>query len=183
MPIIVSKLGSNIGALLRNRSYWAVKLRDGTWLSEVDLCPQYRPETPYYDWSLDLVGTGDVARIRELWLFAPPNRLSPLGNTAVLFFRPDEHNTAFQLHVTGYNTSGRVATSQIIGRVIDKATGDCIAHIWDAKNKVMVVNWETNINTFKRWEEEVAKQLKRPLSKVKQTAPPGALAKDVHGLY
>lgn len=183
MPIIVSRLGSRIGAFIHNKSYWAVKLRDGRWLSEIDLYPGLRSDHPYYDWSLDLVGTGDVARIRELWLFAPPNRLSPMGNTATLFFGPFEHHTAFQLHITGYNTFGRVATSQIIGRVTDKATGDCIAHIWDAKNRVMVVNWETNIKTFARWEQAVAEKLHKPLVKVKQTAPPGALSKDVHGLY
>jgi len=116
------------------RSYWAVKLNNGTWISEarthIDL---YKGIERPYDWSNDLVANGDVAKIRELWLLCPPSTTSPLGNTARLDI--SEPYTAFQLKVgtvdSNLTASSRTVQAHIIGKVINKENGDCECYIWD----------------------------------------------------
>src|SRR5690242_11064514 len=79
-----------------DRSYWAVKLKNDQWLSEARLTYD-KGSFRHFDWSNDLVATGDVLKIKELWLLCPPNKFSPLGNTARLVI--EEPGTAFQFKV------------------------------------------------------------------------------------
>lgn len=154
MSLITSALGATIGRLFGDRAYWAAKLQDNRWLCELDT----RNGRPF-DWTLDAVDTGDVLRIRELWLFCPPNAISPLGNTARLPIT--EPGTAFQFKVASLDGfldgMERRIESQIIGRVDDKSTGACTCFIWDAQLKVMSQPWQSNIHRFGSWREGIAK--------------------------
>jgi|SRR5581483_1559422 len=117
-----------------DRSYWACKLTNGRWISEahrkVDL---YHGTERLPDWTGDLVETGLVRDIAELWLLCPAGHVSPTGNTARLPIK--EPGTAFQFKVGTYDTNfgeeGRTLQGHIIGRVTNKETGECECFIWD----------------------------------------------------
>jgi hypothetical protein len=130
MGLVEDLLGAPLMKI--TRSYWAVKLKDETWLSEARMTYK-KGAFRYFDWSNDLVATGDVLNIQELWLFCPPNAYSPLGNTARLVI--EEPGTAFQFKV-GHADSNIASTwktlqGHIIGKVTNKETGACECFIWD----------------------------------------------------
>src|SRR5258708_25522014 len=109
-------------------SYWRVIFDTGRQLSERDLVASQRPA----DWTLDLVTTGDILRVRELHLIYPG------FFTRAAALKIVEPGTAFQfktggLTVEGDGTQSRQIFAQVIGRVDDKQTGDCTCWIWDHK--------------------------------------------------
>jgi hypothetical protein len=169
MGLITSALGSLIGTLIPQRSYWAVKLENGKWLCELDtridsIHPTGRP----YDWTLDLIDTSDIRRVKELWLFCPPTRAHPLGQTAHLEIT--EPGTAFQFKTANVDVMGawqRQRVAQVIGRVNDKLTGDCECFIWDQSLK-QLLPYRSSIYRFGSWQPGIA--------------PIGALSLDVMGL-
>src|SRR6266566_4973317 len=71
------------------RPYWAAKIKDAeddsAWVSEAhwkyDLVNGTKRLT---DWTQDLVANDLTWEIRELWMFCPPNPMSPCGNTVRL---------------------------------------------------------------------------------------------------
>jgi len=156
-------------------SYWAVKLQSGKWCTERDIVVDtthpmgQRP----FDWTLDLVGTGDIRRIVELWLLCPQTRFSPAGSTGRLLI--SERGTPFQFKVK--STSGFSAArlihaqraSQVIGRISDKVTGDCLCFIWDHELEVLSAPWKSNIYQFGTWREGIA--------------PLGTLSQEVLGVH
>ncbi len=156
MGLITSVFGSHIGKFY-TFAYWAAKLRNpDQWLSEVDgrvnfIGAAYRP----YDWTMDLVTTGDILRIAELWMFCPRNQLSPEGNTARIPFSQEESGTAFMFNVARVMMEHRV-DHKIIGKVTDRDSGDCVCFIWDDLYKVMSSPFYTNVNKFASWREGVA---------------------------
>jgi hypothetical protein len=158
MGFVKSVLGSVIGAFLPDKAYWAVKLSNDKWCSEID--QRFEPRNGLirpFDWSLDLVDTGDIANVKELWLFCPPNIHNPLGSTARLPIV--EPNTAFQFKIGNsyaFGADGRELQSQIIGRVVDKETGDCEFFAWDAPLKVMSSPMKNNIYNFTSWRPGIA---------------------------
>src|SRR5438045_1897656 len=94
---VTTALGAIINPFVIHHAVWAVKLSTGKFLSERDMVWDSlqrehgadgifptRPNKRPFDWTLDLVQTGDVRKIRELWLVCPPNPHSPFGNTARL---------------------------------------------------------------------------------------------------
>lgn len=115
-----------------DRSYWAVKLHNDQWLCEARMLYD-KGAFRYFDWSNDLVATGDVLKIKELWLLCPPNKFSPLGNTARLMI--EEPGTAFQFKVgmVDSNIAQSIKSMQghIIGKVTEKETGACECFIYD----------------------------------------------------
>lgn len=124
------------------RSYWAVKLSTGDWLCEarVTTDPLHGRER-HFDWTLDLVATGDVLKIKELWLLCPPSKTSPLGNTARLDI--SEPGTAFQFKIATADSSiaspaTRTLQAHIIGKVTDKLTGACECYIYDPVEDGMI---------------------------------------------
>jgi hypothetical protein len=150
MPIIASHLGSQIGAFFSNRCYWAVKLTNDKWLCELDTIPDLRTGTQReLDWTLDIVGSGDIGRIRELWMFCPKSLTSPLGNTATLRFT--EPRTAFVLKRGSVSMFHRTMDYLIIGKVLDKYTGDCECFIWDDRLRGMSAPYYTNVSNFAAW--------------------------------
>jgi hypothetical protein len=139
MGLIEELLGCSLYKL--DRSYWAVKLDDEKWICETQVSYDWRIGTQRnFDWSNDLVATGDVLRIKELWLFCPPNKYSPVGNTARLII--EEPGTAFQFKV-GHADSNIAVTwktmqGHIIGKVTNKEQGLCECFIWDPIQQGMI---------------------------------------------
>jgi len=150
MPIITSRLGKQIGAFFTNRAYWAVRMDKG-WLTEldehVDIAHGIKRGLQWFD---DLVATGDTQRIKELWLFCPPNQISPQGNSARLTIT--EPGTAFVMvgRQMSLATGERWPTYEIIGAVTDKDTGECDCFIWDFDMRAMFVG-RNNVRNFRAW--------------------------------
>lgn len=130
MGLIEELIGTSL--LQLDRSYWAAKLKNETWVCEARLTHE-NGVFRNFDWSNDLVATSDVLKIKELWLLCPPGRHSPVGNTARLFI--DEPGTAFQFKVgmvdSVISASYRSMQAHIIGKVTNKETGACDCFIWD----------------------------------------------------
>lgn len=151
MSLITSVLGSIVGVFLPDRPYWAVKLSTGKWACELDR----RGDRPF-DWTLDLIDTGDIKKIRELWLFCPPNPANPFGQTARLPIT--EPGTAFQFKVANldaFGGQGRSLASQVIGRVVDKHEQICECFVWDAGLNALGT-YNTTIPNFGSWRPEIA---------------------------
>ncbi len=129
-------------------SYWRVVFDTGRTLSERDQVADPGIGRRPADWTLDLVTTGDILRVRELHLIYPGLFTRP----AVL--RIGEPGTAFEfktggLIVEGDGTQSRQIFAQVIGRVDDKASGDCTCWIWDYK--LGLLQYHSNIGLGDRW--------------------------------
>lgn len=156
--IILSIGKSLIGTILPHRPYWAAKRADGTWLCELDSVydlsrAHYRP----FDWTLDMVSTGDIKRLTELWLFSPPSRQYPFGQSNKLLLTPGE-GSAFQLKVASmeaWGGSGRTLDAMLIGKVTDKESGACECRVWDARLGMMGV-WHSNVYEMGSWAPHIA---------------------------
>lgn len=161
MPIIASRAGSQIGAFLHNRTYWAAKLDtdDGgsKWICELDqIADLRRAEHRDMDWCLEVVAAGDHKRVRELWMFCPPSLTSPLGNTATLRFKlPEERQRAFVLKRGSRSVGYQSMDYLIIGKVTDDLTGECECFIWDNRLRAMSSPYHTNVHNFTAWREGV----------------------------
>lgn len=132
MSIVEELLGKRLFEI--DQSYWAVKLRNGTWLCESRIHIDLKTGIMrHFDWSNDLVANGDVLNIKELWLLCPPNKTSPMGNTARFFI--DEPGTAFQFKVNMVDSvisaNYKSMQAHIIGKITNKETGACDCFIWD----------------------------------------------------
>ncbi len=179
MSVVRSILGNILSPLLVSVPFWAVKLDDGSFRSERDLVRdgnrQDEPGRPAgkrpFDWALDLVQSGEIHRVKELWLFCPPDRLNPLGQTVRLPII--ERGTAFQFKI-GYFDSNiaageRSCVAQVIGRVDNKETGDCICFIYDRVLGGLIANWRSNVYHMGTW---------RP----GEIAPMAAISPELHAL-
>lgn len=156
MSLIVSRFGSRIGTLLKNRSYWAVRLADDRWLCEID--PKVNivtGEKRELGWLDDIIANGDIDRIRELWMFCPVSPGHPFGQTAHLKIK--EPGTAFVLNGRALAIGGNMKyqTYQAIGRVDDKLTGGCAVYVWDHLEKRLYLG-QNNVHNFQGWREGVA---------------------------
>ena len=142
-----------------DRAWWAVRLKGDEWVCEARThTDPYTGQERHFEWYEDLVQNDDVKDIIELWLFCPPNHLSPLGNTARLPII--EPFTAFNFKIA-HATSNFIETwrgceAHIIGRVDSKATGDCTCLIWDEKYQMLTQPWQTNIHNFGSWRSDLA---------------------------
>ena len=139
MELVEQLLGCSLLSI--TRSYWAVRLITGEWLCEARIKTDASSGIlQYFDWSNDLVATGDVRKIAQLWLLCPPSRTSPLGNTAKLTIT--EPDTAFQFKVGTVDSIVAASTksmqAHIIGRVTNKETGDCEVFIWDTYQQGLI---------------------------------------------
>ena len=137
----------------RGESYWRVVLSTGRTYSQLDMSyDAIRGKRPI-DWYLDLCATGDVLRIRELWIH------TPRGDAALKISEP---GTAYQLNAAGLlldisgSGSGRQRDAQIIGRVDDKETGQGVAFIWDVHTKQLYKDEQANVRNFAGWRPGVA---------------------------
>lgn len=135
--------------ILDGRSYWKVKLTTGKEFSECDHSFDLLRGLRSVDWALDVVGSGDNARIAELTL------CTPQGDATMPI---TESYTAFQLKrgISDLFTLNRTLQAQIIGRVDNKETGDCTAVIWDVVEQKLYIDHKTNVRNFKTWREGMA---------------------------
>lgn len=154
---VKTALGAIISPFAIKHALWCVKLANGRFLSECDLVRDYSLQRKRpFDWTLDLVNTGDVMQIRELWMVCPPSPTSPLGNTARLPIT--EPGTAFQFKTKHLSLGvGEPVFHQIIGRVDDKATGACTYFVWDHLLRAMSTPLPNNIYDFQSWRPEVGR--------------------------
>jgi hypothetical protein len=149
-------------------SYWSALLTNGKLRSELEIIPTLTngvAGTRKLDWTLDLASTGDTDRIKELTLHCPNGQEATLEIV--------EPGTAFHfvtksVDAFGSNSAGREA--QIIGRVIDKASGACECWIWDYRpfaGQKQLIAYQSTIQQFGAWRQNLM--------------PIGALAIDVQG--
>jgi hypothetical protein len=116
------------------RSWWAIKLENGTYRCQRSRVHNWRAGTwRYLDWYEDIVATSEHKLITEIWLFCPTNRTSPLGNTARMPI--PVRARGFELNITQVDTSlfgpGQAQyQAHIIGRAEDD-DGNCICIAWD----------------------------------------------------
>jgi hypothetical protein len=117
------------------------------------------------DWALDLVSTGDIKRVKEITLHCPN------GKNAILEI--PETGTAFQFKTKSLNMLGAGGNNlefQVIGRVLDKVSGQCECFIWDYRPKPdqpHLVAYKSTIYHFGSWRDTIV--------------PIGALGLDVQG--
>lgn len=146
--------------LVMSSSYWRVTLTSGRVLSERSLFPLQGGRD--VDWTLDLLTTGDILKVRELTLVCPGFKV---GRLAI-----SEPGSAFQFKTASvFAQDGRMdkrIEAQVIGRVDDKARGTCTCWIWD--RQLGLIPYHSNIFAFGSWREGIA--------------PIGALSLDVVGL-
>ena len=149
-------------------AYWSVLLSTGRQWSEHTLLPTWQAGwrgVRKLDWALDIVATGDIHNIRELALHCPDGRKVILEIT--------EDMPAFQFKTKSMDVFGDAGTNlefQVIGRVIDKATGRCECFAWDYRPKPgeqHLVAYKSSIYRFGAWRDTVT--------------PIGALGLEVQG--
>lgn len=153
-----SAFGSIISTMMVPYSFWVVKLDNGKLLSERDTVNDFikdgkRP----IDWTLDLITTGDIYRVKELWLICPPNPGNPTGQTARLPITIP--GTAFQFKVANMDVMGawgKTRAAHVIGRVDHPETGDCTVFAWDDELRALIAPYQTNIHEFKTWRDSIA---------------------------
>jgi hypothetical protein len=144
-------LFTTTGKLLRGESYWSVVLTSGKTITEGELSFDFLRGTRSIDWYLDIASTEDCKRIKEITLHTPVENI-----TLAIPGTPPEPYCVFQLKrgTKLLNTGANVANAHIIGRVDDKATGDCTVVIWDAIERRTYTHI-TNIHNFSAWREGV----------------------------
>jgi hypothetical protein len=140
-----------------DRSWWAVKLDNDEWLCEARIHTTPTGEIRHFDWTNDLVATGDIMRVKEVWLLCPANKRSPMGNTARMPIV--EPGTAFQFKVGSADSDFVTTTKQmeghIIGRVTNKETGACECFVWDARYRFMTRPWKTTVANMGTWRKNI----------------------------
>ncbi len=148
----------NRSLLQIDRPYWAVKLDDDTWVSEaVSKIDLVRGIERLTDWSADVVANDLTSRIRELWMFCPASRLAPTGNTVRVPILPEQR--AIQFKNGSFDTTivagKKMMAAMIVGRLDDRASGECTCFVWDCQQQALYVNWKTNLyRPFGKWRED-----------------------------
>lgn len=144
-----------IGEFLLSRSIWAVELASGRFYTERSMMRDPIIGKRPFDWTLDLVATGDIKLVKQLILYCPPTPDFRMGQVARLPIL--EPYTAFQFKVAtldGFEGINQTQ-SQVIGRVLDKASGLCECFIWDVGLKQMGM-FETSVYDFASWRDGIA---------------------------
>jgi hypothetical protein len=147
--------------------YWRVILTTGKKLNKHEKVFDLRiGGERELDWTLDLLSTGDILKIKELHLIYP-------GLLRYAKLQITEPGTAFQfcrqikgMDMSSGETVDRVE-AQIIGRVFDKENGLCEGYIWDRVKGLMQYT-DVSIYDFPSWREGLM--------------PPGKLSLDVLGV-
>lgn len=153
-----TSLATMSNAINPQKPYWKVVLNNGKEISERGIVVRdgIRP----IDWTLDLVSTGDIYKVKEVYLMFPQElsyytrirngnpihqRVNERIGSAVIPVK--ERGCVFQIKVktldrfmgTGMDTF----EYQLIGVVGDKMTGLCRCYIWD--RKMGLIAYETSV--------------------------------------
>lgn len=133
----------------RDESFWSVILTTGKRYSELDVIDTdlLRGRRPL-DWYLDIVATGDVARIAELWLH------TPAGDVALKVTEP---YSAYIFNSSLLSLNGRSRVAQIIGRVDDKEAGTGVAFVWDVAMQQVYRDDQACVLDFAAWRPGIAR--------------------------
>ncbi len=126
------------------RSFWSAKLNNDKEINEKSLIFDFRKGgLRPLDWSLDLVSTSDIMKIKELTLHCPDGRSATLHIT--------EPGTVFQLKIASMSvlTGGSQIQAHLIGKITDKVTGACRCMIWD--REMGLIQHKTSIYDFASW--------------------------------
>jgi len=152
------------------RPWWKVVLTTGKEVSERGVV--FRDGIRPIDWTLDLISTGDIYKVKEIWLMFPHElpyhtrieRGNPLhqrieGKISSAVLPIKERGCVFQMKIKTLDGSPIAMTSstfeaQIIGAVGDKETGECRCYIWDAR--LGIIAYKTSIYDFGSWHERIA---------------------------
>jgi hypothetical protein len=143
------------------RSYWSIKLLSGKEVSERSVLLDLRAGgLRPIDWSLDIVSTGDIYKIKEVSLRCPDGQVAR--------FDVDEPGTIFQLKIASQSVlaGGKIQECQMIGKVADKESGACMCKIWDRQQGL--IHFTSSVYQFGTWRDGVL--------------PLGRLSLDVLGL-
>lgn len=131
-------------------AHWRVVLTTGKKLTKHQVVwDQMLGRERELDWTLDLLSTGDILKIKELHLVYP-------GLLRFARLKITEPGTAFQFcrQIHGMDPcSGEVidrVEAQIIGRVFDKVNGLCQGYIWDRVQGLLQYT-DVDINDFPSW--------------------------------
>jgi len=147
--------------------YWRVVLSTGRSLTKhQSVWDQMFGKWRELDWTLDLLATGDILKIKELHLIYPGFRRS----VSLCITEP---GTAFQFCRQAKSVDMSTGLlmdnveAQVIGRVTDKENGLCEGYIWDRVNGLIGYE-DVSIYEFPSWRSGLM--------------PPGRLALDVLGV-
>lgn len=130
------------------RSYWSVILSTGSEINERSVLWDFRKGgLRPIDWSLDLVSTSDILKIKEVTLNCPD------GQKATL--QIEESGTCFQLKIASMSilTGGSQVQAHIIGKVTDKVSGSCLCNIWD--RELGLISFTSSVYDFGSWRDGV----------------------------
>ncbi len=148
---------------LRQYSYWEVQFTSGKVLNELGKVHDFMVGERLVDWTLDLVSTGDMRRVKEVRLICP-------GILTHGVLRLTERQTAFQFKSSSAVHDGvrqyRILEAQVIGRINDLDTGACDCFVWD--RMLGLFKYSSNIRDFGSWHDRIA--------------PVGELSQNVLGL-
>lgn len=148
-------------------AYWRATLITGRTLHKHESVFDHRlGHKRQLDWTLDLVSTGDILKIKRLELVYP-------GLFRSIGLSITEPGTAFQFcrQVKGMDLSSGQGVdrveAQIIGRVTNKEYGLCEGYIWD-RVRGLIKYEDASVYDFPAWREGLM--------------APGRLALDVLGV-
>ncbi len=139
-----------------SQAYWSLLLRNGRTYDEHHLVytlKKGQAGVRKLDWGDDIVSTGDIHKIKELTLHCPDGRKAVLEIT--------EDMPAFQFKTKSLDMLGAGGSGlefQVIGRVIDKATGRCECFAWDYRPKPgepQLVAYRSNIYNWGAFRDTV----------------------------
>jgi hypothetical protein len=141
-------------------AYWSIERTDGKVFSERQLIPTWHKGVTgvrKLDWLWDIVGTGDIKRLKTVTLHCPDGKTGVLEMT-----EPGETRAkwpAFQFRQKSVGIMGGGADRLeflVVGRVIDKVNGWCECFAWDyypEPGQPNLVAWRSNINDFGAWRD------------------------------
>lgn len=167
-------LSSSLNALADildpTQAYWTIKLKSGKVWSEHSLVTTNKAGQKGFrllDWGDDIVSTGDVHKVTEIRMHCPDG-----GPDAVLEIADGMEPFQFKARtINMLGAGGNNLEYMVIGRVTDKATGECECFIWDYRPTPEMTShllaFQTNIHNFGSWRDTVT--------------PVGALSLDVQG--
>jgi hypothetical protein len=140
-----------IRAFVVGESYWRVRFSNGKELSELDTKPvllaNKEVRVRSVEWLEDLLGSGDIARVKEAMLCTPQG---------TAHFTVTEPYTVFQLSrgTLSALTGEKIKNLQLMGIVTDKDSGDCECAIWDQQSR-QLYTMINNVKNFVAWREGV----------------------------
>lgn len=136
------RLLHELTTLAAGQSFWRVRLSTGRIMSELGTVHDLRRGTTrHMEWLEDLIGSGDIARVREVTL------CTPRGDVHLVV---EEPYTAFQFSQGMVSLEGRRKSAQVVGVVTDKAIGACEYAVWDVAMQ-QVYTGTTSVYSFEAW--------------------------------